>query len=273
MHSVSIIIPVYNSAPYIKRCLDSVYAQTQHNIELIFVDDHGTDGSMKLIREYVEKAPRKDITTVFEATPKNSGPALARNIGIEKAHGEYIAFLDADDWISSTMCETLYTNATREDAELSCGQAILDFEDGRPCKLMCNPSVGNGALTDSKKRYILNRYISNFTTFLFRRTWLLENKISFPPTRSGEDSCFIGCCYLSANRIAQVDEVIYHYIIHSDSLSHQKRTWRGNEKRQSFKALIQYARKKQMLKKFWFSLYFIYLKKAWLTPLKEWFSF
>ncbi len=272
MFSVSIIIPVYNSAPYIIKCLDSVHAQTQKNLEVIFVDDHGTDNTMDIIRDFLISKKREDITCIFLETKRNSGPSIARNIGIAKARGEYIAFLDADDWLSPTMCETLYANAKREDAELSCGQAILDFEDGRPSKLMCNPFVGNGALSDGKKRYILNRYISNFTTFLFRRTWLLEKDLSFPPTRSGEDSCFMGCCYLSAKRIAQVDAVVYHYVIHSDSLSHKKRTWRGKEKRQSFKALIQYAKKNNMLKEFRFPLYFIYIKKAWLTPIKEWFS-
>ena len=88
MINLSIIIPVYNVARYIERCLRFVEAQTLHDIEVIFVDDHGQDDSISIAKEFTQKNVRKDIHYVYTATPTNSGPAVARNMGIQAASGE-----------------------------------------------------------------------------------------------------------------------------------------------------------------------------------------
>ena len=101
---VSIIIPIYNVAPYIIECLDSVYNQTYQNIEVILVDDCGTDNSMQIINAYLTPKHKK-ITTIIQHH-QNKGLSIARNTGIKHATGEYLYFLDSDDFITSDCIES-----------------------------------------------------------------------------------------------------------------------------------------------------------------------
>ena len=102
MPKVSLIIPVYNAAPYVEACIASLIAQTMDEVEIILVDDHGSDDSMQIAQAYV-KAHQSSKQFRFLATPHNMGPGPARNIGIEAAQGEYIGFVDSDDIIESDM--------------------------------------------------------------------------------------------------------------------------------------------------------------------------
>ena len=98
MIKVSVIVPVFNARDYIIPCVESLVNQTLDDIEIIFVDDHGTDGSIIAVVQFLEGyAGRKQVR--FVETPVNSGPGVARNVGIEAATGEYLAFVDCDDWV------------------------------------------------------------------------------------------------------------------------------------------------------------------------------
>ena len=268
MPKISVIIPVYNSAKWITACVDSVLAQTMTEYECILVDNCGQDDSIAQVRHHLKGKPEEG-QFVFAATETNNGPGAARNLGLSMAKGKYVAFLDADDFVEPEMYKVLYENAECWDADISSAAAVLDYEDGRENSFMYNPHVGNGEITPSNRKILLNRFVSNFTTCLFRRDWLIHSGIIFPDSRSGEDSAFMGCCYLSASRIAQTDEVFYHYRIHAESISHKKRMWRGAEKRKAFDAMFQYARNKGLMREYWWQLYSIYRRKALLTPIIE----
>jgi len=101
---ISIIIPVYNVEPYLRQCLDSVVAQTLQDIQIICVNDGSTDGSQAILREYEARDPRVEIID----QPNGGNPGKARNAGIPHIRGEYLYFLDADDWIDPTLCEKTY---------------------------------------------------------------------------------------------------------------------------------------------------------------------
>ena len=105
MLKVSIIIPVYNVAPYIIRCLDSIYNQSYPNLEVIIIDDCGTDNSMAIIDSYLT-SDQHDITRIIHHH-KNQGLSIARNTGINNANGEYLYFIDSDDYITSNCIKTL----------------------------------------------------------------------------------------------------------------------------------------------------------------------
>lgn len=100
---ISVIIPVYNVKPYLEKCLDSVVSQTYKELEIILVDDGSTDGSGKICDDYALNDPR--IHVIHQV---NKGLSVARNVGIEKAIGEWISFVDSDDWLELEMYETLY---------------------------------------------------------------------------------------------------------------------------------------------------------------------
>lgn len=268
MKTLSIIIPVYNVSVYIERCLQSVEAQTLQDIEVVLVDDHGQDDSIEKAKAFVAKYKREDIHYVFAQTPKNSGPAAARNIGIQLALGEYIAFLDADDWVESEMYETLYKNAKVHEADLSCCNAIMEFEDGRMSKTLKNPVVRNESFTIIAKKHFLTTYVAYIWSYIYRREWLLSNQLLFANAKSSEDSSFLACCILVANRIAQTNKHFYHYFIHSGSLT-QRKVWKGRDKRQAFGAMWKFAKRKGLLRTYWLQLGYVYLKKAMLVPILE----
>ena len=96
MPKISVISPVYNVAQYVERCMDSLRGQTLREIEVLFVDDRGTDNSVEIIRNYIKAHSLQDNWRVI-TMPENGGPGAARNKGIQEATGEYIAFVDADD--------------------------------------------------------------------------------------------------------------------------------------------------------------------------------
>lgn len=285
---VSVIVPVYRSREWIGRCLDSLLKQSLQEIEVILVDDHGDDDSLSIARAIGDARIR------YAATPRNMGPAAARNVGIELAQGEYVTFCDADDWVEENMYEKLYRLATEADADMASAAAVMDYPNGdkrvlhNPRLTLDRPSFDprstHGQLTgdpratkvrlrydqgetkvrlrSQDRRFILRHFVSNFTTTFFRREWLLREGLRFPDSRSGEDSAFMACCYLMAERVAQTDEALYHYVIHEDSLSHKKHVWRGREKQRAFAEMWRFARAKGRLKPYFFTISWVYLKKA-----------
>ncbi len=265
MSTISIILPVYNVARYVGRCMESLRSQTMQDFEVLFIDDHGQDDSVSIIREFISANGLSERWRVLE-TPKNSGPAMARNIGIQAAESEYIAFVDSDDWIETDMLEVLYRSAKSYQADISSGAALWDNANGTH-RIACNPHVGSGAIDRQQRRYLLGHYVSNFCTMLFRREWLLNNGILFPNAKSGEDSSFMGQCYLMAERVAQTDKPMYHYVIHSQSISHKRGVWRGGEKKKAFEALLRYAREHGVWHEYRLVLRWVYFKKVIVTSI------
>lgn len=115
---ISVIVPIYNMEKYLARCLDSIVNQTYKDLEIILVDDGSTDNSRKICDEYAKKDKR--IKVIHKS---NQGVSAARNDGIDIAGGEYYAFVDSDDYVSSKMFERLYSNAVRYNADIS----VCDF--------------------------------------------------------------------------------------------------------------------------------------------------
>ena len=111
---ISVIIPIYNAYDYLRPAMDSVVSQTLTDIEIICVDDGSTDKSLHILKEYKKADPRIRIIT-----ETNAGPATARNTGLRRARGEYVAFLDADDFYEPDMLETLYNCAKENDLDIA----------------------------------------------------------------------------------------------------------------------------------------------------------
>ncbi len=296
MPTLSIIIPVYNAAQYIERCLLSVERQSLRNMEVVIVDDHGHDESISIAKALAAQSERKDIKYIFTATEQNGGPGAARNVGLKTAHGEYIAFLDADDIAEPQMYQMLYDNAKANDADLSYCNAICD--DGivenvserlvvenvsersvKPrsrqeqtkradSKVLRNPQVANVEISRQERSYLLRHYVAYLWTYIYSREMLEKYDIMFPDARSSEDSAFIGCCLLLACKVVGIDDALYHYMVYSDSLSHTRK-WRGREKRKAFSCLFRKARETGQLRAFFPELIFIYIKKTILSPILE----
>ncbi|MCQ2174927.1 MAG: glycosyltransferase [Bacteroidales bacterium] len=255
MHSVSIIVPVFNSSEYIIACLASLCAQTMDDIEVILVDDHGTDDSIGIARCFVNAycGPKQFI---FAQTPGNSGPGAARNVGIDIAKGEYIAFVDSDDYVEPTYCEELYKAATFAGADLACCDIQIGEEEKQ------NADV-------SDKQYFLKHFVSYFTTFVYKKTMLDAKVLRFPESSSAEDTCFLTCCVLSANKIAQVHKPLYHYILHGESVSRRKNRRRALVRLNSIKSIIHFAKRNGLYSQYRCALNLLLLKKGYGMAVKD----
>ena len=129
MELISVVVPVYNAGPYLKRCLDSMAAQTYPNWEAILVDDGSTDGGGGICR----RRAARDERFQYARLPANRGPSAARNEGVGRAAGELAVFIDSDDWVEPGLLEALYRNWRETGADIcACGNEGMGLEEAPP---------------------------------------------------------------------------------------------------------------------------------------------
>lgn len=214
---VSVIIPVYNPGERLSRCIDSLCSQTLKDIEIIFIDDLGTDGSMELISRAAQKDTRIRILT----NEKNSGAGFSRNKGIENARGEYLSFVDPDDYVSKNFLESLYKTAAAKDLDIAKGRRAKQYEDGSvtgPISEL-NDEIKRGMSRDGLPLYLLFTY--EHTTALFRRKMAIESGVRYGLSRKAQDQTFLLNACLAAKTIDFTDDAIYYYVEKNDSAVHR----------------------------------------------------
>ena len=179
---ISIIVPVYNVEKYLNKCIDSIIAQTFHNWELILIDDGSTDRSGKICDEY--SSLNKNIKTIHI---ENSGASAARNKGLEYVNGQYIAFVDSDDWIDNEHLEKIYYSATNDNADIT--WFGLKYCQG---ELISN-SLNKPSILNDKKvllHEMFTRVHAGVVLKIFRRDLIENNNIRFPQENYYEDMVF-----------------------------------------------------------------------------------
>ncbi|MDR0914209.1 MAG: glycosyltransferase [Oscillospiraceae bacterium] len=210
---ISVIIPVYNVEKYLKRCVDSVLAQTYQDFEIILVDDGSTDNGGKLCDEYAALNDR--IRTIHQA---NGGLSAARNTGIDEANGEYISFIDSDDWIAETFLEVLYNTAVNNNADISTVRYYEIWEDGRKEVFTLSPEnkVMPGLeameLVCDNPKYIEHTVCNK----LFKKH--LFNQLRFKVGIVYEDWRLTYKLLYFSNTVAVNDEILYFYFQRSGSI-------------------------------------------------------
>ncbi len=222
---VSVIVPVYNGERYLPACIASLRAQTLREIELLFVCDGSTDGSLALLRE----AEREDARVRVIAFPENRGVSCARNAGLDAATGEFIGFCDADDWAEPQMYERLYEIALRADAEMSFCRVYKDYEDRSenvPLGFDTGARFDADAIRETLIPAMLSREtdsdelpLSGYTPRnLFARALAARHRFR-PDIRYAEDLLYIVSCALDARAAVALDEPLYHYRFHAGSVT------------------------------------------------------
>lgn len=218
---VSIIIPVYNAHAFLIKCVDSVRKQTLRSIEIILVDDGSTDQSGSLCDDYTEKDKRIKVTHL-----QNGGPARARNQGMRIARGEYIGFVDADDYVAPTMFESLYELAEQTHSDITMCSYSVDVEgDIRPANVNFSP-IYNGKMEIKKgliQRYYTrnNQGLYSMWNKLFRRSFVESNDLRINENlRRGEDAWFVFDCLKNANTVSYLPEALYFYWQNNMSIMH-----------------------------------------------------
>ena len=274
MVKVSVILPVYGVAQYIVKCTESLLAQTLDDMEFIYVDDHGPDNSIELVKQTIAGHPREGQFR-FLKPEHNMGAGMARNFAIPQAQGEYIAFVDGDDWVEPDMFEALYNEAKNNvspgtgqgGVDLCYCQAYMDYLDGKPTEILRNPEVEPGEFTPEKRRHFLTNYVSYFWTFIYRREQIVDNAIRYPEERSADDSYFMACNLFTAKSIARVDKPFYHYLIRPGSVVTTKNSTKYQKRLAVFGHLMDYAKSHGVYGEFKPEIDYLYLKKGCLSSV------
>lgn len=213
--AVSIIIPVYNTEDYLQKCVNSILSQSFVNFELFLVDDGSTDKSGAICDEYAKKDFR-----VYVHHQNNSGASAARNYALDRASGEYIAFIDSDDYICPDYLSKLYDIAINEQAEVvMCRQFC--FKDGD--SIVNSEDIDNIAYkTMSGREAIIMRYKGNFS--IAPGAKLISRKlfktVRFPVGKSFEDQAVIPYVIYISKKFCITEKRMYYYRIREQSLSH-----------------------------------------------------
>ncbi len=223
MAEISIIIPCYNVENYIMRCFHSLQNQTigLDKLELIFVDDASTDSTWELLTQIEQTAPESVCIVHLEQNCRQGG---ARNIGLSYASGNYIGFVDSDDWVEPDMYERLYDAATKHGSDVAFCRYVRD--NGKS-DLFLSPDEKNTGNPDRTLRIATAQQRTDFIVSnvigygvwdkLFRKDFLLENEIFFPEHLTYEDIYFGSLVYLYAKRVSIVERTLYHYYINDAS--------------------------------------------------------
>ena len=209
---ISVIVPVYNPGEKFEGCINSILAQTYKDLEIILVDDGSTDGSEKMCDAFMKKNQRISVIHL-----KNGGVSNARNVGIEEAKGEYIAFIDSDDWIEPEAVEKSIKRIEREESGMAIFAMQIDrFTEERVDSIkLCwkeDACMTTEEIAVNFSSLFYNDYLSSSCTKIFRKSVIDKYKLRFNNKLvMYEDLCFV-LEYLSCiKRVSIIKEAYYHY--------------------------------------------------------------
>lgn len=216
---ISVIIPVYNVEKYLGRCLDSIINQTYNNLEIICINDGSTDSSLEILRSYGAREPRIKIIS-----QDNQGLSEARNVGLKIASGEYISFIDSDDWIDGYYYESMV-------AKIYSSNADIVFANMKSMQ-------GNNMLISTNKKQTVDKFYKKVRLLrngsvcdkVIRKDLFEKNSISFIKGRYFEDNIVLLQLAFFSNKLTIDDAVSYNYFFNPNSIC-RKNTFEEEEKR------------------------------------------
>ena len=213
MTKISVIIPCYNVEKYVGECLAGILSQTIADVEIICVDDKSTDKTLKVIQDY----SLKDKRVIVIAKEKNEGAGPTRNIGLKKATGEYVCFMDPDDYYpENSTLEKLYQAAVDNDVYISGGNIVGLNPDGS-----IQSDIGMVKFNQNKHlSYKDNPFCYGYTRFIYNRQFLIKNDLWFPDYLRFEDPPFFIKAMATAGKYYCIQDAVYVY-----RMSHKTITW------------------------------------------------
>lgn len=264
MVKVSIIVPVYNVEKYLVKCLDSLLCQTMEDIEIILVNDASPDGSHLIMKDYGRRFGDKvKCINLIE----NLCLGGARNKGVEAASGEYIMFVDSDDWIDKTMCEKMYIKAKENNSDIVfCNYVMIWEESNKKRERLLVSEAQMGEINKTKLKSLL--FADHYAwAKLIRRTILIENNITYPEHTMYEDIPTTRFYLIYSKRIDKVEEGLYYYFQRETSITHSRdERFQYNEAEM---ALLFYQRccERGLMENYSNEIFMLFTKMFYLFPL------
>lgn len=262
---ITVVIPVYNVSAYLRKCVDSVIAQTFKDYEIILVDDGSTDNSGEICDEYANKYPF--ISVIHQ---ENKGLGGARNTGIEAAKGKYIYFLDSDDYIHSELLEICYSKAEENNYDMVLFDAVAVYENGEQGVMYtCNPILPNVPILDDAIKPI--NFISSAWNRLYKYTLFKESNVRFPEKLWYEDLHtlpklvpYIKSAYYYS------EKPLYYYFQRSASIMHTPDFERLVKERIAVvNEVVRYYTENNLLEDYKSELEFICIYHGFFLPVRE----
>ena len=208
---VTILIPVYNVEAYLPQCLDSILCQTYRDLQVVLIDDGSKDNTLAVAQEYARKDSRIEVYH-----QENQGVATTRNNLLKKIKGDYVLFVDSDDWIEPDMVEFLVRKATDNNAEVAmCGMVVNDT----PVKKEYTESLLSQE--ECVRAFLFHNELRGSLCNKLVATSLLHNVWFHCGISYGEDALFCWHFFQNAQRIVMTDRQLYHYRMNDSSISHQ----------------------------------------------------
>lgn len=254
-HKISVIVPVYNREQTIERCLDSLLNQTYSNIEILAVNDGSSDQTRSILNRYGQQYPNKMIVIHTE----NQGVSMARNEGLKRMSGEYVGFVDSDDYIAPDMYEVLMKKALKDDLDLVGCQTLALYPDK---ELRIDSKMRDN---QSTHQLLIDAYAVLWNK-LYRRE-LLEN-LWFKKDVWYEDVLFLYQVYSRVKRIGSVSEIGYYYVQNEGSI-----TYTYNEKLyqllENLDDIIAFYKKNDLYDTYKAELEYTYVRYSYGTFIKR----
>lgn len=251
--SVSVIIPCYNVSKYIKKCLDSILNSTLKNIEVIVINDGSKDDTLSILKSY--KDPR-----IILIDKKNEGVACARNDGLKKVHGEYITFVDSDDYIDKDMYYEMYHKAIENDLDIVACDALLEYPDSSTIipSLIDNTKTNRDLMIDAYAVIWNKLYKKNILKGI-----QFTKGINFC-----EDVEFLYKVYSKVKKIDGINKPFYHYVQRPESLTYtyDKKIYFAVDVMDN---IVAYYKKNNIYDEYKDELEFTYVRYAYATFLKR----
>lgn len=210
---ITVITPCYNVEQYLPNCIDSILAQTYKNLEIWLVDDGSPDHCGEICDEYAARDKR--IKVIHK---ENGGLSDARNVAIDRAHGEWITFIDSDDYVTNDYIETLYKLATKYDCEVAVGSFITYKENKKPdLKGNRYQEEKYAPLKAVEQMFYQNKFDTSAWAKLYHRR-LFESGVRYPKGLLYEDLATTYLLMLESNGVAFTNKVIYFYLFRNSSI-------------------------------------------------------
>ena len=243
MKKLSIIVPVYNMAAdgKLEYCLESLVNQTIDDYEIIAVDDCSTDHSLEILKRYQAAYPEKFIAV---HSPVNKRQGGAKNIGLSMAQGEWIGFIDSDDWITPDMYEKLLNRAEQTGADMvGCDYHFTDEHSMKIGQVVPNGKAEqSGPLTPEKYRSLILES-GSLVVKVYRREIFMDNRIRFPEFIFYEDNAVSDAIMLHAKHYEYIPEPMYYYYQHATSTVHTINISRLKDRMEAGRGIIREAKR------------------------------
>lgn len=205
-YKVSVIIPIYNTATYIEKCVKSLMQQTLTDVEYIFVNDASTDCSLQILNNILSNYPDKHTSIIN--LKENKGISNARNTGLKMAKGEFITHCDSDDWVEPETYSTLYQLAKDYDSDIAACSFVNEYENHSS---YYNQHYSTN-MEENMRRLINGEIFPSLWSSIIKRELIINNSIYFPENLNmGEDLLFNVKAYSYANKIVNSEFYFYHY--------------------------------------------------------------